>query len=450
MNIDKLVRKVLLEVDETKNVQSEVNISNPTEVLMHAINTPSCFAAKNMGISQMKTMEKATATACGVSEGTKYTEGKKGNMTVYFFGTKATNINPNPDAEGKLWFQTCTVEGNVVKPVTDTTSYWTCKDAFANVSDINKAILSPEQKNKLQTYVDTYGGVYSDYPPTDYTEQTYDKIDVKKISSLGDTFVDFPDGKMFVYTRKGLLNATPDQVQKLTALITTLTPKLTTKIPDVGEVNWRQWCVTGKGLFPTDSFLPSGIGYENLKARIDDANAGLKKGSWTLFCPEKADITTVSKESTDMTKCRNAVKFLYSCKTKGGRSKYNKTDSGNPSDQTAGQLNDSPCFDFKTQFKNRYLVAACNSKKMYDRTTDILGVGIRKEVNNLLSDLTTDYGIGTFNKNLQESIKTSNTLDFTINKVVLEAIRNKKSKPVGGIESIVKKKLMEQIKRYGK
>jgi hypothetical protein len=449
MNIDKLVRRVLLEIDETKEVKSEVNINNPTEVLMHAINTPSCFAAKNMGIGQMKTMEEATATACGVSKGVQYTEGKTGNMTVYFFGTKA-NVTPNPDAEGKWWFQTCTVEGNDVKPVTSNSSYWTCKDAFANISDINKAILSQEQKNKLQTYVDTYGGTYSDYQPTDYTEQTYDKYDVKKIPSLGDSFVDFPEGKMFVYIRKGLLNATPDQVQKLTSLITTLTPKLTTKIPDVGEVNWRQWCVTGKGLFPTDSFLPSGIGYENLKARIDDVNAGLKKGNWTLFCPEKADITTVSADSTNMSKCREAVKFLYSCKTKGGRSKYNKTGSGKPSDQDSGLLNDSPCYDFKTQFKNRYLAAACNSKRMYDSTTDILGIGIRKEVNNLLSDLTTDYGLGTFNKNLQESIKTSNTLDFTINKVVLEAIKNKKTKPVSGIESIVKKKLMEQIKRYGK
>ena len=446
MNIDKLVRKVLLEVDETKTVQSEVNISDPISVLTHAGNTPSCFAAKNMGISQMKTMEKTTATACGVPEYTKYTEGKRGNMTVYFFGTKATSITPNPDAEGQTWFQTCTVENNVVKPVTDTTSYWACKDAFAGIEDINKAILSQEQKNKLETYVNTYGAATSDYPPKDYTEQTYDKIDVKKIPSLGDTFIDFPDGKMFVYIRKGLLNATPDQVQKLTTFISTLTPKLSTKIPNVGEVNWRQWCVTGKGLFPTDSFLPSGIGYDNLKVRMDDPNVGLKKGTWTLFCPEKADITTVSTDATDMAKCRNAVKFLYSCKTKGGRSKYNKTASGNPSDQASGQLNDSPCFDFKSQFKNRYLAAACNSKKMYDRTTDILGVGIRKEVNDLLSDLTTDYGLGTFNKNLQESIKTSNTLDFTINKVVLEAIKNKNTKTIDPINSIVRKNLLESLK----
>jgi hypothetical protein len=449
MNIDKLVRKVLLEVDETKTVQSKVDINNPVSVLTHAINTPSCFAAKNMGIGQMKTMEESTATACGVSKGVQYTEGKKDNMTVYFFGTKA-NVNPNPDAEGKIWFQTCTVEGNVVKPVTTSTSYWVCKDAFAGIEDINKAILSPEQEDKLKTYVNTYGGSYSNYQPDDYTEQTYEKYDVKKIPSLGDTFVDFPDGKMFVYIRKGLLNATPDQVQKLTSLITTLTPKLSTRIPEVGKVNWRQWCVTGKGLFPTDSFLPSGIGYENLKARIDDPNVGLKKGSWTLFCPEKDDITTVNKNATNMTECRNAVKFLYSCKTKGGRSKYNKTDSGKPSDQESGELNDSPCFDFKTQFKNRYLAAACNTNKMYDRTTDILGVGIRKEVNDLLSDLTTDYGLGTFNKNLKESVKILNTLDFTINKVVLEAIKSKNTKTIDPINSIVRKNLLESLKRRRK
>ena len=449
MNIDKLVRKVLLEVDETKTVQSKVDINNPVSVLTHAINTPSCFAAKNMGIGQMKTMEESTATACGVSKGVQYTEGKKDNMTVYFFGTKA-NVNPNPDAEGKIWFQTCTVEGNVVKPVTSNTSYWSCKDAFAGIEDINKAILSPEQENKLKTYVNTYGGSYSDYPPDDYTEQTYEKYDVKKIPSLGDTFVDFPDGKMFVYIRKGLLNATPDQVQKLTSLITTLTPKLSTKIPEVGTDSWKAWCITGKALFPTDNFLPPGISYENLKVRLDDPNAGLKKGSWTLFCPDKPSIDAINTESRDMNKCRNSIKYLYSCKTKGGRSKFNQQGKTNPSSSLELGGGTPPCDDFKRQFKERYLAYTCNAKKMYDKTIDILGVGIKNEVNDLLSDLTTDYGLGTFNKNLKESVKTSNTLDFTINKVVLEAIKSKNTKTIDPINSIVRKNLLESLKRRRK
>jgi hypothetical protein len=451
MNIDKLVRKVLLEVDgDGKTVSAVVNINDPVSVLTHAINTPSCFPAKNMGISTMKTMEKNTAMACGVAEGTKYTEGKTGNMTVYFFGTKATDRTPNPDDEGKIWWQTCTIEGNIKKPVTSGASYWFCKDAFAGISDINKAILSPEQENKLKTYVNTYGGIYSDYPPDDYTEQTYEKYDVKKIPSLGDTFVDFPDGKMFVYIRKGLLNATPDQVQKLTSLITTLTPKLTTKMFDVGTDNWKAWCITGKALFPNDNYLPSGISYENLKARLDDPNAGLKKGSWTLFCPDKPSIDAINTESRDMNKCRNSIKYLYSCKTKGGRSKFNQQGKTNPSSSLELGGGTPPCDDFKRQFKERYLAYTCNAKKMYDKTIDILGVGIKNEVNDLLSDLTTDYGLGTFNKNLKESIKTSNTLDYTINKVVLEAITNKKSKSIDSIGTRVKKNLLEEFKRRKK
>ena len=454
MNIDKLVRKVLLEVDETKKtVQSEVDINNPETVLMHAGNTASCFAAKNMSIGKMETMTKELATACGVSENTKYTkgktQGKTGEMTVYFFGTKA-NVNPNPDAEGKIWFQTCTVEGNVVKPVTSNTSYWHCKDAFANVSDINKAILSPEQKTQLEYYVSQVGGVYSEFPPQGYTEQEYDKFDVKSIKMLGNTFVTFPDGKMFIWVRKGLMNATPDQVQEVKNLIETLTPKLTTTIPKVGTSR-MSWCITGKALFPTNEYLPQGITYENLKARIDDPNSGIKKGTWTKFCPDEASITAINAESSDMNKCRNSIKYLYSCKTKGARSKFDKPDKTNPSAslELGGGL-EGPCYNFKTQFKNRYLAYSCNAKQMYDKTIDILGVGIKKEVNDLISDFTSDYGLGTFNPNLKESVKTSNTLDFTINKVVLEAIKSKNTKTVDPINSIVRKNLLESLKRRRK
>jgi hypothetical protein len=449
MNIDKLVRKVLLEADETKTVKSEVDINNPVGVLTHAINTPSCFKSKGYPISEMRVATTDLATACGVAEKSNYSVGVTGNTTAYFFGYKDTVKNPNPDAEGATHFQLCFTsdQGKTFTKVGQGRT-WSCKDAFAGIGDINKAILSPEQKTQLVNYVAQVGGVYSEFPPRGYTEQEYDKYDVKTIKMLGDTFVDFPEGKMFIWVRKGLMNATPDQVNEVKTLIGKLTPKLTTTIPKVGDTR-MSWCVTGKGLFPTDDYLPPGISYDNLKARLDDPNSGIKKGSWTLFCPDTESIRTVNTESTNMNKCRQAIKYLYSCKTKGGRSKYNKT-TGVPSDMTSTDGTESPCYDFKTQFKNRYLAYSCNSKKMYDKTIDVMGVGIKNEVNDLFSDLTTNYGLGTFNKNLKESVKTSNTLDFTINKVVLEAIKSKNTKTIDPINSIVRKNLLESLKRRRK
>ena len=448
MNINRLVRKVLLEGDDEKTVKSQVDVTKPVEVLTHAINTPSCFKSKGYPISEMRVVTKDLATACGVPENSNYTYGKNGETDIYFFGVKDTVKNPNPDAEGMTHFQLCFTSDRKTFTKVGQGRTWACKDAFAAISDINKAILSPEQKTQLEYYVSQVGGVYSEFPPQGYTEQEYDKYDVKTIKMLGETFVDFPEGKMFIWVRKGLMNATPDQVNEVKTLIGKLTPKLTTTIPKVGDAR-KGWCVTGKGLFPTDDYLPVGISYDNLKARLDDPNSGIKKGSWTLFCPDTESIRTVNTESASMDKCRQAIKYLYSCKTKGGRSKYNKT-TGVPSDMSSTDQTEQPCYDFKTQFKNRYLAYSCNAKQMYDKTIDVMGVGIKNEVNDLFSDLNSNYGLGTFNKNLKESVKTSNTLDFTINKVVLEAIKSKNTKTVDPINSIVRKNLLESLKRRRK
>ena len=451
MNINRLVRKVLLEDDDAKKVKSQVDVNKPVEVLTHAINTASCFKSKGYPISEMRVATTDLATACGVAEKSNYSVGVTGNTTAYFFGYKDTVKSPNPDAEGATHFQLCFTsdQGKTFTKVGQGRT-WSCKDAFAGVEDINKAILSPEQKTQLEYYVSQVGGVYSEFPPQGYTEQEYDKFDVKSIKMLGNTFVTFPDGKMFIWVRKGLMNATPDQVQEVKNLIETLTPKLTTTIPKVGTSR-MSWCITGKALFPTNEYLPQGITYENLKARIDDPNSGIKKGSWTKFCPDEASITAINAESSDMNKCRNSIKYLYSCKTKGGRSKFNQPDKTNPSASLElGGGVEYPCYNFKTQFKNRYLAYSCNAKQMYDKTIDILGVGIKKEVNDLISDFTSDYGLGTFNPNLKESVKTSNTLDFTINKVVLEAIKSKNTKTVDPINSIVRKNLLESLKRRRK
>lgn len=454
MNINNLLKKVLLEVngepEPGKTVSGQVDLQNPTSVLTHAINTPSCFKAKGYPITELRTASKELATACGVPEGTNYTEGKPGgDMTVYFFGKKDSVKKPNPDAEGATHFELCYTKGTTTTPIGKGYT-WACKDAFAGISDINKAILSPEQESKLKTYVTTYGGVYSEFPPEDYTEQTYAKYDVKKIAALGDTFVDFPDGKMFVWVRLGLMNATPDQVKSVEKLLSGLTPSFTTKIPEVGTTS-MSWCITAKGLFPTRDYFPlSSISYDNLKVRMDDPITGLKKGQWVKFCPNSDGIIETNKKAMDPKKCREAVRFLYSCKTKGNRSKY--AEGGQETDADGTLIPGSGgCDDFKAQFKNRYLAFTCNSKKMYENTKfDVLGFGIKKEKDDLLNDIVSNFGLGTFVQTLKESVKISNTLDFTINKVVLEAIKNKKSKSVGGIESIVKKKLMEQIKRYGK
>ena len=77
------------------------------------------------------------------------------------------------------------------------------------------------------------------------------------------------------------------------------------------------WCITAKGLFPTTEYLPGNITYDNLKSKLDDPIAGVKKGSWILFCPDVDAITKTVTDAKDMKKCRESVKFLYSCKTKG-------------------------------------------------------------------------------------------------------------------------------------
>jgi len=211
-----------------------------------------------------------------------------------------------------------------------------------------------------------------------------------------------------------------------------MSPKLTTKIPSIKDDTY-QYCITAKGLFPTAQKFPPGINYDNLKVRINDVNTGLKKGSWTMFCPEAGERTKIDKNASDMNQCREAIRFLYSCK-------YQK-----------GKLVDrQKCQVFKTVFTNRYIAHMCNRLGAYNKTVNILGLGLKKEFEDLLNDVDTQFGIGTFNENLMESVKMSNTLNYTINKFVLEAIKGKKTKSVDPIGYVVKKNLLEEFKRRRK
>jgi len=434
MNIDKLVRRVLLEVDETgKEVTQKVNVNDPKSVLQHAIKDPSCFKSKGYPISDMMVATKDLATACGVSELTNYSVGTTGTTTVYFFGSKDTATNPNPDTNGLTHFQLCvTPDSGKTYIKVNSGRTWGCKNAFAEVSDLNKVDLSPEQQLQLQNYADTVGAVYSQHPPTGYSEQEFDKLDVTKINSIGESFKNFPPNTMYIWIRRGLMNATPDQVLDVTNYIADMSPKLTTKIPSIKDDTY-QYCITAKGLFPTAQKFPPGITYEKLKVTINDPNTGLKKGSWTMFCPEAGERTKIDKNASDMGQCREAVRFLYSCK-------YQK-----------GKLVDrQKCQSFKTVFTNRYIAHRCNTLGAYNKTVNILGLGLKKEFEDLLNDVDTQFGIGTFNENLMESVKMSNTLDYTINKFVLEAIKGKKTKSVDPIGYVVKKNLLEEFKRRRK
>lgn len=439
MNINKLVRKVLLEVDETgKEVKSSVDINNPNSVLDLALKNTDCFQAKNLGIGGLELITKDLAVNCGVNEGTPVVKGKnKLGNSLYFFGSKTKKttsgdgkirFTDGKDVNGDPHFEMCVATGTTYSPVTDATSpTWSCPGVFTAVEDLNTVQLTNEQQTQLQNYANTVGGVYSQFPPTGYSEQEFDKLDVTKINSIGESFKNFTPNTMFIWIRKGLMNATPDQVLEVTNYIADMSPKLTTKIPSIKDDTY-QYCITAKGLFPTAQKFPPGITYENLKVRINDVNTGLKKGSWTMFCPEAGERTKIDKNASDMNQCREAVKFLYSCK-------YQK-----------GKLVDrQKCQSFKTVFTNRYIAHRCNTLGAYNKSVNILGLGIKKEFEDLLNDVDTQFGFGTFNENLMESVKMSNTLDYTINKFVLEAIKGKKSNdPIG---SIVKKNLLEEFKR---
>jgi len=204
---------------------------------------------------------------------------------------------------------------------------------------------------------------------------------------------------------------------------------LTTKIPSIKDDTY-EYCITAKGLFPTAQKFPPTISYDNLKVRINDVNTGLKKGSWTMFCPEAGERTKIDQNASDMNKCREAIKFLYSCKYKKGK-----------------LVDRQKCQSFKTVFTNRYIAHRCNTLGAYNKSVNILGLGIKKEFEDLLNDVDTQFGIGTFNQNLMESLRTSGTLDYTINKFVLEAIKSKKTKSTDPIGYIVKKNLLEEFKR---
>ena len=460
MNINKLVRRVLLEIDETgKEVKKQVDLNNPSSVLDLASNDASCFPKKNLGIGGLELATKDLATACGVSEGTPLVKGKTpAGTTLYFFGSKTTKsdsgdgkfrFQDGKDQNGDPHFGMCTLSGSTYTKITDPTSpTWFCEGVFRAVADLNTAQLTQDQYTQLNNYVTKIGASYSQKVPEGQTEQEFEKYDVKNIKLLGDTFVNFPANTMYVWVRKGLLNANPDQLLELKNELSNLTPKLSTDIPKVLKER-VSYCVTPKGLFPTTDYMPRGIDYESLKVRIDDPISGLKKGQDTLFCPDDTSLNEIKKSANNMDKCRQSVKFLYACKTNPRRA--NKLEKRKPSDN-ASTVDGNKCDDFKTVFYNRYLTYVCNSKsfKMYDRTVDILGMGIKKEVNDLLSDYTTDFGIGTFQQGLRESVKTSNTLDYTINKFVFEAIKGKKTKSVDPIGYVVKKNLLEEFKRRRK
>jgi hypothetical protein len=429
MNIDKLIRKMLVEVSQNTPSTEKVNVDDPEAVLKFAQTSSGCFPQKekDKGIkfSDLKYFsDQNAATACGVALNTKYVMGTLGSVEYYFMGTKSKTKTENPDTNGDYYFETCKKDGSTVTPVS-TGPVWTCLD-FRATADVNKSQLSDVQQKQLNYYLEKMGSAYNEFPPEGYSTQTHDVIDITTISDLGTVFQGFPKNTKFIYKRKGLQNATPDQVGKLEEKLATLTPKMTLKQPEIGSTE-LDYAITVRALIPSSTQVAAlGGTYDNFK--------GIK------LYPESGELQNVK---VDAESCKLAVKGLYNCKIKptAGFS------SGQSSDGQPGFGGGNECGKFDNQFKYRFQAYYCWLNGVYSKAKNIMGIGIKDELQNLLDDYTTAYGIGTFNPNLKESVRKSNTLNYTINNVVLESIREKKNST---ISSIIRKNLMEEFRKQRK
>jgi hypothetical protein len=367
MDIDRMIRKLLNEQTETKTLG--LNYNDQYDILQKGINSCPTFSnlvkGRTIKVFPSSEISKIPELAGLTEVAYISTPLREDGLGLIFFGVKDKETEM-----GKKQFLTYAFKAGF-KPTKWKQGWGSDCDAIQELSQLGKDTLTPEQKRILDDYIKTNADTTAEYEPTgnmgEWTKKPYSDI------------IPGYKGTGYVWVQTSLQNVNANVLEDV------------------------DMALSGQGFTRIERDLDYdspernyGILLKDLVIYYPSLQAAATKSPDTKVFLEKGTFPIPDKES-----CRSVIKLLTTCsKTKGG----------------AG----AECY--KNLLKNKYLALQCQNLKFVGGA-----FGLRDEFDDLLTDGTGKFGLGSIKAALDRGI-TAKSSEPQKNYSIKESIDKRVSK----------------------
>ena len=335
MNIDRLIKKILIEQDtKTKGL----NYSDQADILTKGKTNCPTFAAEVEGrmIKELPSSEKIKFSELSGYDSVAYITKPMGEDGIgkIFFGIK------DPSSTDKVAFLSYGVMAKK-NPQKYKQGWGADCEFFQTLENLGKDTLGPEQKRVLDDYLARKKESVAEYEPTGNMGE-WTKLPYNKIPGL-----ESYKGPGYVWTRSTLVNVERGDMDTIDTLLQpNFTRDETTIEPDSPE-------------------FEAGIFLKDLVKEIPRLAQAAQKAPNLKVYPVKGSLIVPERKA-----CKEIVKTLSNCKKQG--------------------TSLTPECSSKEIFKSKMLALQCNTPK-YNFVKGVFG--IEDEFNDLKNDATTKFGL---------------------------------------------------------
>jgi hypothetical protein len=349
MDIDRMIRKLLKEADETKTLG--LNYNDQYDILQKGINSCPTFSAlvKGRTIKDFPSSEISKIPELAGLDKVAYisTPLREDGMGLVFFGVK------DKDSEmGKKQFLSYAFKAGF-KPTKYKQGWGSDCDAIQELSQLGKDTLTPEQKRALDDYLKTNPDTTAEFEPTgnmgEWTKKPYSDI------------IPGYKGTGYVWVQTSLLNVNRNVLSDTEQLL-----------------NKQNFTRIIKNLPPDSAEANTGVLLKDLAVDYPSLRAAATKEPNLEVYPMEGTLPVPERES-----CRNVIKLLSKCKNEKG-------------------IATTECY--QNLWANKYLAIQCQKKNYIGGA-----IGVKDEFEDLLTDGTSRFGLANLMAALKRGTQGSST-----------------------------------------
>lgn len=333
MDIDRLIRKLLKEADETKTLG--LNYKDQYDILQKGINSCPTFSnlVKGRTIKEFPSSEiSKIPELAGLTEVAYIsTPLREDGMGLVFFGVKDKETEM-----GKKQFLSYAFKAGF-KPTKYKQGWGSDCDAIQELSQLGKDTLTPEQKRALDDYLKTNKDTTAEFEPTgnmgEWTKKPYSDI------------IPGYKGTGYVWVQSSLLNVNRNVLSDTEKLL-----------------NKQNFTRDESNLSPESAEANTGVLLKDLAVDYPSLRDAATKEPNLKVYPMEGTLPVPERES-----CRNVIKLLSKCKNEKG-------------------IATTECY--QNLWANKYLAIQCQKKNYIGGA-----LGVKDEFEDLLTDATSRFGL---------------------------------------------------------
>ena len=333
MDIDRMIRKLLKEADETKTLG--LNYNDQYDILQKGINSCPTFAnlvkGRTIKVFPSSEISKIPELAGLTEVAYISTPLREDGLGLIFFGVKDEETKM-----GKKQFLSYAFKDGS-KPTKWKQGWGSDCDAIQELSQLGKDTLTPEQKRILDDYIKTNADTTAEYEPTgnmgEWTKKPYSDI------------IPGYKGTGYVWVQTSLLNANRNVLGDTEALL-----------------NKQKFTRLEKNLPPDSAEANTGVLLKDLAVDYPSLRDAATKEPNLRVYPMEGTLPVPERES-----CRNVIKLLSKCKNEKG-------------------IATTECY--QNLWANKYLAIQCQKKNYIGGA-----IGVKDEFEDLLTDGTSRFGL---------------------------------------------------------